>query len=91
MTLWQRYSDLAYGAVFIGVLGHASTEFVAILSGINGPELSVWRFPLGGLGLVIIALLLPGSRNFIEPLKVHFLRLIGLSLLGVTIAYLLFH
>jgi drug/metabolite transporter (DMT)-like permease len=91
MSLWKRYSWLAYTAVFVGVLGHASTEFVAILSGIKGPELSVWRFLLGGSGLVVIALSLPGSRDLLEPLRNHFLRILSLSLLGVTGGYLLFH
>ena len=91
MSLWKKYSWLAYTAVFVGVLGHASTEFVAILSGIKGPELSVWRFLLGGLGLVVVALALPGSRDLLEPLRHHFLRILSLSLLGVTGGYLLFH
>ena len=91
MSLWKKHSWLAYTAVFVGVLGHASTEFFAILSGIKGPELSVWRFLLGGTGLIVVALLLPGSRNLLEPLRVHSLKIIGLSLLGVTGGYLLFH
>jgi len=91
MSLWKKYSWLAYTAVFVGVLGHASTEFVAALSGVKGPELSVWRFLLGGTGLVIVALLLPGSRNLLGPLRAQFLKILGLSLLGVTGGYLLFH
>jgi len=91
MSLWKKHSWRAYTAVFVGVLGHASTEFVAILSGIKGPELSVWRFLLGGIGLVVVALSLPGSRDLLEPLRNHFLRILSLSLLGVTGGYLLFH
>lgn len=91
MSLWKKHSWLAYTAVFIGVLGHASTEFVAILSGIKGPELSVWRFLLGGIGLIGISLALPSSRNLLEPLRDHFMRILGLSFLGVTGGYLLFH
>lgn len=91
MSLWKRYSWIAYTAVFVGVLGHASTEFFAKLSGIKGPELSVWRFLLGSLGLIGMSLLLPGSRNLMQPLRKHFLRLLGMSLLGVTGGYLLFH
>ena len=41
------------------VPGHASAEFFAILSGIGGPELSVWRFILDGLGPLVIAVTLP--------------------------------
>lgn len=91
MSLWKKYSWLAYTAVFVGVLGHASTEFVAALSGVKGPELSVWRFLLGGTGLIVVALLLPGSRNLLEPLRANTLKILGLSLLGVTGGYLLFH
>lgn len=89
--LWHRYSTLAYLAVLLGVVGHASSEFVAVLTQIKGPELSVWRFLLGGLGLVGLALLFPSSRNLIEPFRNEGLRLVWLSTLGVTIGYLLFH
>ena len=91
MALWHKHSSLAYLAVFIGVLGHASTEFVAVLSGINGPELSVWRFLLGGTGLVVLALLIPASRDLLTPLRTHGRQLMGLSVLGITIGYLVFH
>jgi drug/metabolite transporter (DMT)-like permease len=91
MSLWKKYSWIAYAAVFVGVLGHASTEFVAVLSGVSGPELSVWRFLLGGLGLIVVALMLPGSRNLIAPLRCDCIKIVGLSLLGVTGGYLLFH
>jgi len=89
--LWHRYSTLAYLAVLLGVVGHASSEFVAVITQIKGPELSVWRFLLGGLGLVGLALVFPASRNLMEPLRTQGLRLIWLSTLGVTIGYLLFH
>jgi hypothetical protein len=48
MGLWHKYSKVAYLAVFLGVVGHASSEFFAVLTGISGPELSVWRFPFRG-------------------------------------------
>ncbi len=89
--LWHRYAFLAYLSVFLGVVGHASSEFVAVLTQIKGPELSVWRFLLGGMGLVGLALLFPDSRNLIEPFRKTGWRLIWLSALGVTIGYLLFH
>ena len=38
---------LAYLATFLGVSGHASSEFFVKLSGITGVEVSVWRFGLG--------------------------------------------
>jgi drug/metabolite transporter, DME family len=91
MALWHKYSSIAYLAVFIGVLGHASTEFFAVLSGISGPELSVWRFLLGGAGLVLLSLLMPGTRDLVAPFRTHGWKLLFLSLLGVTIGYLVFH
>ena len=48
MGIWHKYAFVAYLAVFLGVTGHASSEFVSVLSGVKGPELSVWRFLLGG-------------------------------------------
>jgi hypothetical protein len=44
MGIWHKYTWVAYLAVFLGVTGHASSEFMAVLSGVAGPELSVWRF-----------------------------------------------
>jgi len=89
--LWHQYSSLAYLAVLLGVIGHASSEFVAVLTHVKGPELSVWRFLLGGIGLIGLSLLFPSSRNLIEPFKKIGIRLIALSMLGVTVGYLLFH
>ena len=89
--LWHHSSTLAYLAVLIGVFGHASSEFVAVLTHIKGPELSVWRFLLGGAGLVGLALLFPSSRNLLEPFRTAGFRLVWLSALGVNIGYLLFH
>ncbi len=91
MGIWHKSATVAYLAVFAGVCGHASSEFVSVLSGVGGPELSVWRFLLGSMGLVVLALLFPASRNLIEPFREFGLRLVWLSLLGVTIGYLLFH
>jgi drug/metabolite transporter (DMT)-like permease len=91
MGIWHKYSWVAYLAVFLGVCGHASSEFFSVLSGLKGPELSVWRFLLGGIGLIILALIFPNSRNLLEPFREHGLRLIWLSLMGVSLGYLLFH
>lgn len=91
MSLWRRHAWIAYLAVFVGVLGHSSTEFFAVLSGIGGPELSVWRFLLGGFALVLLALCLPSSRNLVAPMRTHGWALLGLSGLGVTLGYLVFH
>ena len=73
------------------MLGHASTEFVAVLSGLQAPELSVWRFILGSIGLLVVALILPKSRDLIAPFRTHGWQLAGLSVLGITIGYLVFH
>jgi len=94
-SLWRRHGWIAYMAVFIGVLGHASSEFVARVistnSGISGPEISVWRFFLGGLGLVIVALMFPASRDLAAPVKKHGGALALFSIFGVASAYLFFH
>jgi len=94
-SLWRRHGWLAYLAVFIGVCGHASSEFVARIisnnSVINGPEISVWRFALGGLGLVIVALIIPSSRDLVTPLRRDGFALAAFSVFGVSIAYLFFH
>jgi hypothetical protein len=50
MTIWHRRPGVAYAAVFLGVLGHASSETISVASGMAGPELSVWRFLLGAAG-----------------------------------------
>lgn len=81
----------AYMAVFIGVLGHASSEFFAVFSGISGPEVSVWRYLIGGAGLVLVALLAIGPKDLLSPLRTHAFPLIWLSVIGVSGAYLAFH
>lgn len=91
MGLWHRSAALAYLAVFTGVCGHASSEVVSVLCRVSGPELSVWRFLLGSLGLVILALCFPASRDLFAPFKTHGVRLVWLSILGVALGYLLFH
>ena len=91
MGIWHKYSWIAYLAVFLGVCGHASSEFFSVLSGLKGPELSVWRFLLGGFGLVVLALIFPASRDLVAPFREYKFRLVWLSLLGVTLGYLLFH
>ena len=81
----------AYLAIMLGVLGHASSEFVAVLTGLFGPELSVWRFILGGAGLIMVALLYPPTRDLITPLKERALMIILLSFFGMALAQLIFH
>ncbi len=89
--LWHRYAWAAYGAVFLGVVGHATSEFVSVLTGLRGPEVSVWRFSIGALGLILLCLLMPGQRDLITPLRRDFWPIVGLSVLGFAVAYLFFH
>lgn len=90
MALRDR-PNLAYLVVFAGVLGHASSEFFAVFSGVAGPEVSVWRYTLGGVGLLVWALLRPGSRDLLTPLKEEGPRLLLLGLIGISVTYLAFH
>lgn len=88
MNIPARFATIA---VFVGVLGHASSEFVAAGSGVAGPELSVWRYLLGGAGLVVLALLINGPRALLAPLRTHAWDMVWLSVVGVSGAYLAFH
>jgi drug/metabolite transporter (DMT)-like permease len=94
-SLWHRHAWIAYLAIFIGVLGHASSEFVAKIiatnAPISGPEVSVWRFFLGGLGLVVVAMLIPASRDLVTPIRKNGVALVLFSTFGVAAAYLFFH
>ena len=84
-------ATLAYLAVFIGVCGHASSEFFSVLSGVAGPEVSVWRYTIGSAGLLVAALVWPTTRDLLTPLRRHPLSLLWLSIVGFTLAYLAFH
>ncbi|MEM9098889.1 MAG: DMT family transporter [Pseudomonadota bacterium] len=86
MRPWQ-----AYLLCFIGVCGHASSEFVARLADTPGPEFTVWRFLIGGSCLVILSQLWPGASNLWEPLKKDGVRIVILSCLGMTLGQLFFH
>ena len=88
--MWNRPA-IAYIAVFIGVLGHASSEFVAVLSGVSGPEVSSWRFLLGGSGLLLVSMVIAGPGAVLKIFRAEWKLLLPLSFAGVTIAYLLFH
>lgn len=88
MKIAQRW---AYPAVMVGVAGHASSEFFAKLSGVAGPEASVWRYLLGGFGLILWALWDRDSRDLLTPLRTEGLRIVLLSFFGVSLTYLAFH
>ena len=82
---------LAYLAAFLGVCGHASSEFFVKLSGISGVEVSVWRFGLGGLALLILCMINPSSRNLINPLRESPYPIVILSVFGMAFGQFLFH
>ena len=82
---------LAYLAAFLGVASHASSEFFVKLSALQGAEISVWRFMLGGAALIVVALATPGSRDLIGPLRQDFWPIVTLSLGGMAFAQFLFH
>jgi len=82
---------IAYMAAFFGMCGHASSEFFVKLSGVSGPEVTVWRFGIGGLALLILSLINPKSRNLILPLKTDFIPILALSVFGMSFGQLLFH
>jgi drug/metabolite transporter (DMT)-like permease len=82
---------LAYLMVFIGVLGHASSEFFAVSSGVKGAEVSVWRYIIGAAGLLVAAMVFSGFDKLAAPLREQGLKVIALSLLGVSLPYLAFH
>ena len=82
---------LAYISAFLGVCGHASSEFFVKLSGISGVEVSVWRFGLGGLALLLLCLSIPSSRKLIEPLKKSPFPIVLLSVFGMAFGQFLFH
>ncbi|MBK5102704.1 MAG: DMT family transporter [Burkholderiales bacterium] len=88
--MWNK-PGIAYLAVAIGVLGHASSEFVAVLSGVSGPEVSSWRFLLGGTGLLLIVMAVTGPAVIFSILRAEWKLLVPISLAGVSLAYLLFH
>lgn len=82
---------LAYLAAFAGVCSHASSEFVVKLTALTGAEVSVWRFTLGGLALVLVALAQKSSRDLLTPLRDDPVPVIGLSIFGMTLGQFLFH
>lgn len=82
---------LAYLMVFVGVLGHASSEFFAVLSGVQGAEVSVWRYLIGAAGLLGAAVIFSGFSKLAAPLRENALNVVMLSILGVSLPYLAFH
>lgn len=81
----------AYLAVFIGVCGHASSEFFSVRSGVSGPEVSVWRYTIGAAGLLLWCLARQETRDIWTPLRAEWRSFVPLALIGVSGAYLAFH
>ncbi len=82
---------IAYISAFLGMCGHASSEFFVKLCGISGVEVTVWRFGIGSISLLILSLINPQSRNLIGPLKTNFFSILALSVLGMSFGQFLFH
>ncbi len=91
MTGGSSLTIRAYAATLLGVFGHATSEFFAVLSGIGGPEVSVWRYLIGSLSLFLVALALPSTRNLWRPLKEQPVKIISLAVFGMALGQLLFH
>ena len=89
--LKSRLAIWAYSAAFLGVFGHATTEFFSIYSGLDGPEVSVWRFTIGGMALLLVALIQKESRNLLQPVFEKPFLVIPLSVFGMSTAQLVFH
>ncbi len=81
----------AYTAAFLGVFAHATSEFFAVLSGIAGPEVSVWRYLIGSLALLLVALARKETRDLLQPLREEPIRVVLLSTTGMALGQLLFH
>ena len=84
-------ASLAYLIVFLSVLGHGSSEYFSVLTGFEGPAASVWRFSLGSIGLIAVMIVTGRLQKLTASLRQDALKLIPLSLFGVTLAYLSFH
>ncbi len=82
---------MAYLAAFAGVCGHASSEFVVKLTQLQGAEVTVWRFTLGGLALILVSLMQAKIRDLISPLRHDFVPVVGLSIGGMAFGQFLFH
>ena len=82
---------LAYIACFIGVIGHASSEFVAKIADTPGPEFSVWRFMIGGVLLMALTQIWPGARDIWTPLRRDGVKIVFLSAVIMAFSQLIFH
>ena len=81
----------AYTAAFLGVCGHASSEFFVRLAGISGVEVSVWRFGIGGIALLVLSISSQNSRDLFSPFKQDAAPICCLSIFGMAFGQFLFH
>ena len=89
--LKSRLAIWTYSAAFLGVFGHATSEFFSVYSGLKGPEVSVWRFTIGGTALLLVALIKKESRNLLQPVFKKPFLVIPLAVFGMSMATLVFH
>ncbi len=75
----------------MGVFGHSTSEFFSVLSGLRGPEVSVWRYMMGATSLLVVSLSLKNSRNLLQPLREQPFRVLALSVFGMAYMQLVFH
>ena len=76
----------AYSAAFLGVFGHATSEFFSVYSELKGPEVSVWRFTIGGAALLVVALIQKESLNLLSPVFKNPFLVIPLAVFGMLMA-----
>ena len=57
----------------------------------KGPEVSVWRFTIGGAALLVVALIQKESRSLLQPVFKKPFFVISLAVLGMSKAQLVFH
>ena len=84
--LKNRLAFWAYSTAFLGVFGHATSEFFSVYSGLDGPEVSVWRFTIGSSALLVVALIQKESRNLLRPVFKNPFLVIPLAVFGMLMA-----
>ena len=76
----------AYSAAFLGVFGHATSEFFSVYSELKGPEVSVWRFTIGGAALLVVALIQIESLSLLQSVFEKPFLVMPLAAFGMTMA-----
>ena len=76
----------AYSAAFLGVFGHATSEFFSVYSGLDGPKVSVWPFSIGSAALLVVALIQIESRNLLQSVFKKPFLVIPLAVFGMSMA-----